>query len=89
MLFRALGKVSYCTWDDMTVIYNLGSGNTYLIEEAPIAMLEYFYCSNDHNLGEGMSISDLSRRLNNEYNEGFLNSILNNFIKMDLLEKIG
>jgi len=88
MIFRALGKVSYCTWDEKTVIYNLGSGNTYLIENVPTVMLDYCFGSNTLGLGETMSIFGLSHRLNNEYEKDFLNNALNHFIKMDLLERI-
>ncbi len=80
-IYRGTSEISYVVWGVSSVIYNVSSGNTFVVENIPSAMLEKCFadcCFDEKEINQKLTSVD----------EQLLSECLNSFVKMDLLEKV-
>jgi len=68
-------------WDGFSVVYNISSGNTYLIENIPNILMELYFKKHQFDEKE-------IRQNCISIDEQLITNSLNSFVKMDLLEKV-
>jgi len=83
-IYRNISKVLSVKWLNQTVVYNINSGNTYLLEHMPDQVVSECF--------SGLMFDELVfRQMMSEHgftDEQYINDCIKNFIKMGLLEKV-
>jgi len=80
-IYRWTSEISYIVWETTSVIYNVSSGNTFLVENIPSSLMESCFvnrCFDEKEMRQNMASID----------EQQFSDALNSFVKMDFLEKV-
>jgi len=83
-IYRNISKVLSVKWADQTVVYNVHSGSTYLLENMPDLFIEQCFVDltfNESLFRQMMLADDFA-------DEQYVNGCIKNFIKIGLLEKV-
>jgi len=83
--YQRVSDVMFEVWGGSAVIYNIMSGNTFLIEKFPIYILEYCLLNDFIDIKELVLSPDSEDEI---IDSQYIDDILNSFIKMGFLEEI-